>query len=706
MNAVYSIGKLPAVKRNWRTGIASLFLLVFPSPDAPADPILVPVPVQISGTVTFNGEPVSGSPIIVLGDCLAEDIETFTDADGRYSAVFECLQDECDACVVKVLSVGDGGEISSQTQTVPITAQVCGEGLPVTGIDFEKQFPPLLEFRVTFVEGTVDCKLPGSDEWIPCKVGDLLPEGTEFSTDYDGEAKVAWFSGDVRAGEMILSPLTEATLNRAWVEGDVIGAEIKVDLGEIRMDIKTDVFKADATISGSSETTSIRGTRLNQNTDGNIDTIELFEGVIEGFQHCSGQVVTLEVEKCSILGRRVATNGSVIVLDEEFSQPGCTAIEQPLDCGEDREETIFHIGVNPRVNKLPARIGLPGAETASLNQLKIQWVPPNLPEMAYINEHTNINYLTRTQGPVNAIDGRKRSTNPAIRDLAQDTLNIAATVLLDSDFENGLINTKACTPRGQDSGLISAIYGTASTIVGFQFIPFTVKQADGQRIAVATPNEGSTDQTGLNFSPTGKDDILEIIGEATHTPLTEFAPVTAENIYQQAIPFQYNAENQRNAKFGNPENAIVHSNMVIITGADASAYVPEGVRVLHDGTPITLTPQRQLTNIEDHIGDICTLQLDVPGYGNYRQITLLEGDAQQDVTIGACTTRALIQSNFTIGSTLEGKITLYKNGHPIHTATNHLSKSVECDGSEYTITAERFLDGVEIPTWTNHYTPE
>ncbi len=364
-------------------------------------------------------------------------------------------------------------------------------------------------------------------------------------------------------------------------------------------------------------------------------------------------------------------------------------------CAAGRSPVTLYAGVNPTVQNLPPRMNLPGAATADLNQVILQWLPTDPAERVTSAENITINYLTETQENVDLYNGETKVTTP----------NIAAAELLPSNFTTGQLTTTFCAPDGQDNGLLFAIYGTTTKNVGFQTVPFKVKNTSEGRVATTVTNEGAADQVGIEFNLTGADQILNNISIATNTPTEDIPRVVAENIYQETIPLQFGPELERMNLMNNPQDGIVHSNYFIVTGDNAEASVPGGVTAVYDGDTNIYNNGRILgldnrINATERVG---ALSMRVKGYHD-RTVTILEGRTKQNSSATTCTTTSRIRSNFTRDSTLEGTITLYKNGTEVKTVTDNLDKTVNCDNSTYTITAERHLEGINIPQTTQSYT--
>lgn len=374
-----------------------------------------------------------------------------------------------------------------------------------------------------------------------------------------------------------------------------------------------------------------------------------------------------------------------------------------IDCGDNRDPTTFHIVVDTEVDNLPPRLGYPGAETAEAEQVTIQWPSAQFPERAYMNEVFSVDFSTETSSMIDGMDGRARAENPDIRALAEDQIGLAETGVLESDFGLGLINVEGCMDSERNAGLVFVLYGDGTEAVGFQVAPFTVREADGNRVAIVAPNEGTTDQAGLEFNTGGADIIMAIMEEASGTDTYDMARVNAENIVQEAIPFVFNAENERNAKLGDASLAIVHSNQVVVLGEYASVRVAEGVRVFRKGEERRLYASRVISGLRgylDYYGK-ATMELDVAGYDDRRVITLVEGDTSLDTEAGVCGATVSISSRFEQLSPLKGHISLYDDGELLVRVEDDLDEVVDCDGSEYSVVGERLLTGVDIPA-TEH----
>jgi len=157
----------------------------------------------------------------------------------------------------------------------------------------------------------------------------------------------------------------------------------------------------------------------------------------------------------------------------------------------------------------------------------------------------------------------------------------------------------------------------------------------------------------------------------------------------------------------NPTDGIVHANQFIVTGNNAEANVPEGVTAIYDGDTNRLANGR-ITGLDNRINTnerVGALSMSVKGY-NDRTITILEGRTAQISKNTTCTGTTTITSRFAYGSTLEGTITLYKNGTEVKTVMDNLNRTEDCDGSTYAVVAERYLDGVNIPSTTKNYAPK
>lgn len=378
-------------------------------------------------------------------------------------------------------------------------------------------------------------------------------------------------------------------------------------------------------------------------------------------------------------------------------------VNAAIDCDNDRESTVFHMVITLDVKNLPPRLEYPGAETAEATQIILQWPSAQFPERAYMNEVFTIDLDTETVSLIDGIDGRAQAENPDIRDLAEDAIGLAKTGLLDSNFGLGLISVEGCMHPDRNAGLVFVLYGHDSQDVGFQVAPFTVREDEAGRIAIIAPNEGTTDQVGLEFNTAGADIIMAIMEEASGTDTYDMARVNAENIYQETIPFIFNAENERNAKFGDPEYAIIHSNQVVILGEYALVRVAEGVRVFRKGEERHLFASRAVSGLRGYLDFYgkATLELEVAGYHDRRLINLLEGDTSLETEAGDCGATVRITSSFEQPSSLKGRISLYDDGELLKWVEDDLDKVVDCDGSEFTVVGERVLSGVDIPA-TEH----
>ena len=374
-----------------------------------------------------------------------------------------------------------------------------------------------------------------------------------------------------------------------------------------------------------------------------------------------------------------------------------------IECDEDREATTFHVIIDPEVENLPPRLGYPGSEEAEAAVITVQWPSAELPGRAYMNEVFSIDVESETVSMIDGIDGRARAENPDIRALAQDMPGIAEAGLLESNFALGLVNAEGCMDPERKAGLVFVLYRADSEDVGFQVAPFTVREVDGSRVAVVAPNDGTSDQVGLEFNTEGADVVMDIMEEASGTDTYDMARVNAENTYQETIPFTLSAEDERNAKFGDPESAIVYSDKVILLGQYAAVRVAEGVEVFRNGKPRTLFSARTVSGLRGYLDAYgkATLELEVAGYEDRRVIQLLEGDTRLVTEASDCTDTARITSEFDHRSVLKGTVSLYDDGELLVQVEDDLDEQVDCDGSVYTVVGERFLEGVDIPA-TEH----
>lgn len=370
-----------------------------------------------------------------------------------------------------------------------------------------------------------------------------------------------------------------------------------------------------------------------------------------------------------------------------------------IECDDGREATTFHMIIDPQVENLPPRLGYPGADEAVARVVTVQWPSADLPEQAYMSEVFAIDIGSGTVGMIDGIDGRARAENPAIRALAQDQPGLAEAGLLDSNFELGLVNAEGCMDPERNAGLVFVLYQDDSEDVGFRVAPFTVREVDGSRVAVVAPNEGTSDQVGLEFNTDGADAVMAIMEEASGTDAYDMARVNAENIYQEAIPFIFDAENERNAKFGDPEEAIVHSDKVVVLGLYAAVRVAEGVDVFVNGKPRTLYSARVISGLRGYLdlNGKASFELEVAGYGDRRMVQVLEGDTELETEASDCGATTRITSGFEHRSLLRGTVSLYDDGELLAQVDDDLDREVDCDGSVYTVVGERFLEGVDIP---------
>jgi len=355
-----------------------------------------------------------------------------------------------------------------------------------------------------------------------------------------------------------------------------------------------------------------------------------------------------------------------------------------ISCDSGRTATTIHIGVDPTAMDLPPRLGLPGAATANLKSIQLVWLPDDPMERTYFNEATTIDYGTQSQTGIDLVDGRNGSTQ---QDIAETELSAI------SNFPTGRISTTVCRPDGTQDGLVFGVYEHAGSTVGFKTSAFTVRAGEATTVA----NEETSKQLGLEFNTTGADKILENILTAT---AVDVARTVAEKIYQLAIPLQFNPELERMAMFNNPDGVIVYADKLIVIDDVTSTYIPAGVTgVTHNGTSVLSGGRVQdIDGKIDPVSHTAVFVQSVNGYDN-RTITVLEGRTEQDISVSDCATTSRIQSNFKWGSTLDGTVSLYKNGQLITSVSDQLDETVACDGGMYQVIAGRVLEDANIPDW-------
>ena len=154
-----------------------------------------------------------------------------------------------------------------------------------------------------------------------------------------------------------------------------------------------------------------------------------------------------------------------------------------ISCEQDRSPVTIHMGLNPSVSDLPPRLGMSGADTANINKVITQWLPEDPDERVHSAEVTTTDYLNQSQSLVDITDGRTGAVIPGIAE---------AALLPTTNFTTGRIDMEACMPNGIKNGFLFAIYGTSNINVGFQAVPFKVKDSDNGLVATVVANEGTT----------------------------------------------------------------------------------------------------------------------------------------------------------------------------------------------------------------------
>lgn len=356
-----------------------------------------------------------------------------------------------------------------------------------------------------------------------------------------------------------------------------------------------------------------------------------------------------------------------------------TPVHAAVTCVPGERPVTINIGANPVVEDLPPIAGLPGAPTGELTTLSTAWIAADDP--VHDQETTQTDFTTGTQANVGIYDGQTGGSGGSdVREAEMVSFN-----------DNGTVTFQACIPDGINNGLVFGIYEHNDAPVGAQLSVFDIKDD----VATTVLNRGTTDKVGFEFDQGGGIDLmLNNIAEATNTPVETISRSVAENLFQESLIFQYRSELEQMALFHNPTDGIVHSDKFIVTGDNASAYVPKGVTNVYDGDSNVLSLGR-VTNIDGRIDTserVGALRMRVDGYAD-RTITILEGRTEQDVTVDG----DRIRSSFNKDSTLEGVVTLYKNGTPVKSVTDNLDETV--DDGDYRIVADRILDGVDIPDW-------
>lgn len=194
-----------------------------------------------------------------------------------------------------------------------------------------------VEVRILSVEGDAGWKFPGGDqEWKQLEEGEVLPQGTEVFTGFDGRVRLGVYKDGKLVAEIEIDHLSLVTINRfLWDEeaveamwSELRGLGFEIENGEIKLDIKTRDYNSDSTITAPSSTHAVRGTILSVATNGRLDQVTLFKGAIQTTLLKSGEVHDFGI----VDGERplrVTTDGTSILTECRVGEAACDPLQFP-----------------------------------------------------------------------------------------------------------------------------------------------------------------------------------------------------------------------------------------------------------------------------------------------------------------------------------------------------------------------------------------
>lgn len=139
-------------------------------------------------------------------------------------------------------------------------------------------------FRLDILNGQVQIKLPGQNQWSDLKQGDRIPSGSTIFTGMDSTTVLS-----IRGkGVVQVESFTEITINEKGLEEAAEAGQTFTDIdlktGEIEVNIESGVFTAPILqVNTPSVVAGVRGTHfwVNYNKDKRISTVGVYEGEVE-----------------------------------------------------------------------------------------------------------------------------------------------------------------------------------------------------------------------------------------------------------------------------------------------------------------------------------------------------------------------------------------------------------------------------------------
>lgn len=135
-------------------------------------------------------------------------------------------------------------------------------------------------YRLDILEGEIQIKLPGQNEWSDLKVGDKIPPG---STIFTGMDTTTVLSIKDKGVVQILS-FTEVTISEEGLaEPGKTTTELDLRAGEVELDVKGPTFGPSFQVFTTNSTTGVRGTHfwVRHDDKRQEDVIGVYEGKVE-----------------------------------------------------------------------------------------------------------------------------------------------------------------------------------------------------------------------------------------------------------------------------------------------------------------------------------------------------------------------------------------------------------------------------------------
>ncbi|MBI2310347.1 FecR domain-containing protein [Candidatus Collierbacteria bacterium] len=173
------------------------------------------------------------------------------------------------------------GRTPQMTEEVVKKAQEKWKAM-IKSVDSDKSESP---YRLDILNGQVQIKYPGENEWKDIKVGDRIPNGSTLFTGMDATTVLSIQD----KGVVQILPFTEITISEWGLEQATTNKKITTDIelrtGEIELNVEGGAFTAGSSmeVNAAYTTSSVRGTHFWVKHDGKkkTDTIGVYEGKVE-----------------------------------------------------------------------------------------------------------------------------------------------------------------------------------------------------------------------------------------------------------------------------------------------------------------------------------------------------------------------------------------------------------------------------------------